>query len=94
MWRRSCHDNKSPGWRATLEEAKGLEPKEVIADPLQLTRGEGGFEPQFSLGDRKLHLDRKPGKEPSVDDPSIEADHFNILDETGKRRGFVRVVPL
>src|SRR6266404_1627562 len=47
----------------------------------------------FSIGDRKLTLEKQPGKEPSLDDPTIESDRFNIMDENGLRRGFVRVVP-
>src|SRR6267142_4989625 len=42
----------------TIEETRGLQSKEVIADPLQLVRGSGGLEPQFSLGDRKVTLQR------------------------------------
>src|SRR5882672_8765335 len=42
----------------TIEETRGLQSKEVIADPLQLVRGSGGLEPQFSLGDRKVKLER------------------------------------
>jgi len=80
----------------TIEETRGLQSKEVIADPLQLVRGSGGLEPQFSLGDRKVKLERmkaepRTGPEENYLQPKYgpqEGFHdFNLLDETGKTIG-------
>jgi len=76
----------------TLEEAKGLEPKEVIADPLQLVRGAGGFEPQFSLGDRKVTLQRMGEQETKGPFGKEQGFHdFDLLDETGKKIGYMNL---
>jgi hypothetical protein len=74
------------------EVTKPPEPKTSIADPLQLIRGEAGFEPQFSIGDRKLTIQRKALGE--VKDPDVIApDQFDVLDETGKKVGNVEITP-
>src|SRR6266403_5177203 len=82
---------------AEAEAKEGLaephKPAEIIPEPLPSVRGASGLEPMFSIGDRKLTLEKQPGKESSLDDPTIESDRFNIMDENGLRRGFVRVVP-
>src|SRR6266403_1757688 len=81
---------------AEAEAKEGLaeppKPAEIIPEPLPSVRGASGLEPMFSIGDRKLTLEKQPGKEPSLDDPTIESERFNIMDENGLRRGFVRVV--
>src|SRR5216684_2434677 len=78
----------------TVEETRGLQSKEVIADPLQLVRGSGGLEPQFSLGDRKVTLQRM-GEEPgAVKGPfGREAGFhdFDLLDENVKKIGFMNL---
>src|SRR5882724_1232280 len=76
----------------TIEETRGLQSKEVIADPLQLVRGSGGLEPQFSLGDRKVTLQRM-GEQETEGPFSKEAGFhdFDLLDETGKKIGFMNL---
>src|SRR6267378_2520916 len=60
---KELHDNlRLRDGGLTIEETRGLQSKEVIADPLQLVRGSGGLEPQFSLGDRKVTLQRMKAK--------------------------------
>src|SRR6266436_3316512 len=73
----------------TVEETRGLQSKEVIADPLQLVRGSGGLEPQFSLGDRKVTLQRLGGEVPNEGQFGYGANFhdFDLLDETGKKIG-------
>ncbi len=78
--------------RAEAIKAAGYGQKEVIADPLQLVRGSGGLEPQFSIGDRKVTLERKPITEGGLEGP-IAADNFRLLDENGKKIGFLDVIP-
>src|SRR6266478_6164182 len=78
--------------RAEAVKAAGYGQKEVIADPLQLVRGSGGLEPQFSIGDRKVTLERKPITEGGLEGP-IAADNFRLLDENGKKIGFLDVIP-
>jgi len=91
---KELHDNiRVRDGGLTLEEAKGLEPKEVIADPLQLARGAGGFEPQFSLGDRKVKLQRmeQTGEVKGPFGPEQGFHDFDLLDETGKKIGFMNL---
>src|SRR5258705_8468428 len=42
----------------TLEEGKALEPREAVPEPHTLVRGSAGLEPMFSVGDRKVTLQR------------------------------------
>lgn len=86
---KQLHDNiRVRDGGLTLEEAKALPKKEVIADPLQLTRGTGGFEPLFSLGDRKVKLERmQQAKETGQFGIEQGFHDFNLLDETGKTIG-------
>jgi len=74
----------------TLDETKlsGLGERSAIADPLQLVRGSGGMEPMFQIGDRKLTLEAK-GPEIDAKTGVIGSDQFRILDETGKKVGFL-----
>lgn len=65
----------------------------VITEPLPLVRGTAALEPMFSVGDRKLTLDKRPMQESSLNDPAIPADMFDLLDENGNKRGWMRVVP-
>src|SRR5882724_1289469 len=78
--------------RAEAIKAAGYGQKEVIADPLQLVRGSGGLEPQFSLGDRKVTLQRM-GEQETEGPFSKEAGFhdFDLLDETGKKIGFMNL---
>jgi hypothetical protein len=86
----------------TLEEGetiadhnKTLDPKyEPITEPLPLVRGTAALEPLFSVGDRKVKLERmakEPDKitmDPARDYGEAGAFHdFNLLDETGKTVG-------
>ncbi len=73
----------------TIEETRGLQSKEVIADPLQLVRGAGGLEPQFSLGDRKVTLQRM-ARDPNTEFRGGFHD-FDLLDETGKTIGSINL---
>jgi hypothetical protein len=68
------------------------EPKSTIAEPLQTTRGAAGLEPLFAVGDRKLELRRRPPSERTYKD-EFPADEFRIHDETGKKVGWLEVVP-
>ncbi len=62
-------------------------------DPLQLVRGSGGFEPQFSLGDRKVTLQRQVAHdEPTQKSMTLVGMHdFDLLDETGKKIGVLNL---
>ncbi len=98
---------EKPAYGLSAEDLKPREPKptatniqtfatgskEVIADPLQLTRGSGGLEPQFSLGDRKVKLERmQPGGEVKGPFGPEQGFHdFNLLDETGKTIGVLNL---
>src|SRR6266478_2521840 len=87
---KELHDNlRLRDGGLTVEETRGLQSKEVIADPLQLVRGSGGLEPQFSLGDRKVTLQRLGGEVPNEGQYGFGANFhdFDLLDETGKRIG-------
>src|SRR5712664_423010 len=90
---KELHDNiRVRDGGLTLEETKGLVEKESIADPLQLTRGAGGFEPQFSLGDRKVTLQRMGEQETKGPFGKEAGFHdFDLLDETGKKIGFMNL---
>lgn len=48
----------------TIEEGKNLEPKESITEAPQLVRGSAALEPMFSVGDRKVKLERIAGMKP------------------------------
>ncbi len=77
----------------TLNETKiEAEPKEVIPEPLTATRGSAGLEPMFSVGDRKLTVEKQPPRETA--EGAIQADQFHILDDTGKKVGLLEVSPL
>src|SRR6266446_5825423 len=77
----------------TLNETKiEAEPKEAISGPLQATRGSAGLEPMFSVGDRKLSLQRREIGERGLA-PAITADEFRIHDETGQKVGWLEVTP-
>src|SRR6266404_3049754 len=83
---KELHDNlRLRDGGLTIEETRGLQSKEVIADPLQLVRGAGGLEPQFSLGDRKVTLQRM-ARDPNTEFRGGFHD-FDLLDETGKTIG-------
>ncbi len=87
---KELHDNlRLRDGGLTVEETRGLQSKEVIADPLQLVRGSGGLEPQFSLGDRKVTLQRMGGEVPKEGQYGFGTSFhdFDLLDETGKKIG-------
>src|SRR6266403_872675 len=91
---KELHDNlRLRDGGLTIEETRGLQSKEVIADPLQLVRGSGGLEPQFSLGDRKVTLQRmgQEGKATSQLGPEQGFHDFDLLDETGKKIGVLNL---
>lgn len=77
----------------TLDEAKELEPKETIDEPLQQIRGSSGMEPMFQVGDRKIRLDKKPT---NIDEKTgvVGGDRFSLLDETGRDIGRLKVTPM
>jgi len=59
---------------------------------LQLIRGSGGLEPQFSLGDRKVTLQRMGEQETKGPFGKEQGFHdFDLLDETGKKIGFMNL---
>src|SRR6266403_892119 len=91
---KELHDNlRLRDGGLTIEETRGLQSKEVIADPLQLVRGAGGLEPQFSLGDRKGTLQRmgQEGKATSQFGPEQGFHAFDLLDEPGKKIGVLNL---
>ncbi len=76
----------------TLNEAKiEAEPKEVIPEPLQATRGSAGLEPMFSVGDRKLRLEKREAR--VTPEGIIKSDEFRLFDESGNKVGWLEVVP-
>lgn len=87
---KELHDNiRVRDGGITVEEAKELESKESIPEPVSLIRGEAGLEPMFSVGDRKLSLQRIPeaGKEVPAWYGDVRFHDFDMLDETGKTVG-------
>src|SRR6266478_3887297 len=76
---KELHDNlRLRDGGLTVEETRGLQSKEVIADPLQLVRGSGGLEPQFSLGDRKVKIERVPSKDARAADENAARINWEI----------------
>src|SRR5882724_958634 len=76
---KELHDNlRLRDGGLTVEETRGLQSKEVIADPLQLVRGAGGLEPQFSLGDRKVKIERVPSKDARAADENSARINWEI----------------
>lgn len=78
----------------TINETKiEAEPKTVIADPVATIRGAAGLEPMLSVGDRKVLLQLKQGKElPGGPAKSLGEFHdVDILDETGKAIGTINI---
>ncbi len=75
----------------TIDEGKNLEPKEAITEPLQLTRANASLEPLFSIGDRKVKLERVGQAAEGKEQPAWAKDaafhDFNLQDETGKTIG-------
>jgi len=73
------------------------EPKETISEPLPATRGSAGLEPMFSVGDRKITLQRmQPYHEgktigqvigDALGHDTANLHDFDLLDETGKKIG-------
>lgn len=69
-------------------------PKEILPDDLPTIRAAGGLEPMFSIGDRKLKLERRQAGKVNVNaDGSIRSDEFKLLDENGQNVGWVEVIP-
>ena len=81
----------------TVNEGKiEAEPKTVVNDPVAQIRGAAGLEPMFQVGDRKLTLQKKStaSSEFSLSgDTSGPTDSLRILDENGKKVGFLDVKP-
>lgn len=71
-------------------------PKErIIPESLPLVRGSAGLEPMFSVGDRKVKL-QKIGSEPELGPESRKAGYlgfhdFELQDETGKTVGSMNI---
>jgi hypothetical protein len=80
--------------RAQKFEGEGptlLKPREVINEPIQLLRGSAGGEPMFHIGDRKLTIQRRPFN--PNEKIAIGSDMYRILDENGKRVGYIEATP-
>jgi hypothetical protein len=76
----------------TVNEGKiEAEPKEVISEPVPATRGSAGLEPMFSVGDRKITLERKAAAEGTRFGPEQGFHDFDILDENGKVVGAINL---
>src|SRR6266404_3762872 len=81
---------------AEAEAKEGLaeppKPAEIIPEPLPSVRGASGLEPMFSIGDRKMTIEKQPLRE----EPGggYQADMFHILDENGRKVGIVEVSPM
>lgn len=61
----------------------------IITEPHTLVRGSAGLEPMFSVGDRKVKLERSASKnEPQ---PGYAYHDFNLQDEAGKVIGSVNL---
>lgn len=76
----------------TIEEGKlstEAESKETITEPHTLVRGSAGLEPMFSVGDRKVKLERK-GKANPPSEGTVFHD-FDLQDETGKPIGSINL---
>jgi len=79
-----------------IKQATGLEPTPIkreptgpIPEPLQLIRGSAGLEPMFSVGDRKVTLQRAgEGRKsyPEAENSPVFHD-FDLIDQNGKPLG-------
>lgn len=79
--------------RAAAKEVKPPkpEPERVVDDPVAKTRDATGLEPLFSIGDRKLTLEKQAREAKPYDTPDYVAHDFKILDETGKSVGYANL---
>jgi hypothetical protein len=72
---------------------------EIIPDDLPAARAAGGLEPLFSLGDRKLTVERRKLTQTDLErqrrtfgEDTIPADEFRLLDENGNKVGWIEIV--
>ena len=73
------------------EEAPKRVEAPVITEPHTLLRAHAGLEPMFSIGDRKLALQRTAAKEGSKFGPEQGLHDFDLLDEKGQKVGSVNI---
>src|SRR6266403_113473 len=78
------------GRRKKLQPPQPSKPTEIIPEPLPSVRGASGLEPMFSIGDRKLTLEKRPVRERAFAIPEgYKPTEFRLLDENGKSVGYV-----
>lgn len=77
--------------KAAAKDARPPKPeREVIDDPIVKTRDAAGFEPLFSIGDRKLKIEKRPVE---VKGDAFGADQWRLLDEHGQKVGHLEITP-
>src|SRR6266403_118822 len=83
---------------AELRELLGIKQKvgfipvrDIIPEPLPSVRGASGLEPMFSIGDRKLTLEKRPAR--FTPEGILKSDEFRLMDENGKNAGWLEVIP-
>lgn len=90
---RAAGEAKAVATDPRVEEfLKAKRTAEIIPDDLPSARAAAGLEPLFSIGDRKLKLERREGKRKPTGD-TIPADEWRLIDESGNKVGWVEVVP-
>lgn len=61
--------------------------REILPDDLPQLRAHAGLEPLFSIGDRKLQLEKQTREPKPYDDENFKPHDFRFLDENGKTVG-------
>jgi hypothetical protein len=83
-----------PGGITVREAGEESPPKAMVDAPLAAVRGSAGLEPMFSMGDRKLSLQKG-----ATEDNQFTAqfggklETLNMLDENGKHVGDIEIAP-
>lgn len=91
-----------PDWQAPKAEAvpedeeapKPIDPSGTLDTPTQAVRGAAGMEPMLAVGDRKLTLMKREQRDATYKpDAENKPDEYHLLDETGKKVGWLDVLP-
>lgn len=80
-----------PGGVTSRESAFPIEPKPMVDAPLASVRGSSSLEPMFSIGDRKLELQRTLPKEATPYGPDAGFHDFNLIDQDGNIAGYLNL---
>lgn len=81
----------------TQPQSTPSDPARTLSGPTQVVRGAGGLEPLFSVGDRKLAIQKRDtpsaNAKKQLDQGLVPPDEHHIFDQDGNKVGYLDAIP-